>query len=242
MSSPSRPDASGAHRRVPTRAGRRDGDHHLRRAERRHPGGRRAARLGRRPPPAAAAPAQSARPHRRRGRAAHRRPSRPGTRASASATPTAAPTRRWTRCASAAVSPDSPATTATTCTRAPTRSRRLSAEEPGTYFLTDFLVVGFDRIVWRVAGPGPVSRAAGRLLRHYPRVVWLAGRRTPDMERAAVRAAARLGLPLEIRDVGSSRLGRRPWKPSVEWPVVVGSEASDPTTTGHSAGVPAGAA
>jgi hypothetical protein len=31
-------------------------------------------------------------------------------------------------------------------------------------------------------------------------VVWLAGRRTPDLERAAQRAADRLGLPLEIVD------------------------------------------
>jgi hypothetical protein len=35
-------------------------------------------------------------------------------------------------------------------------------------------------------------------------VVWLAGRRTTDLERAAQRAAERLGLPLEIRDLSGS--------------------------------------
>ncbi|MCX6433501.1 MAG: DUF1638 domain-containing protein [Actinobacteria bacterium] len=60
----------------------------------------------------------------------------------------------------------------------------LSAAEPGTYFLTDFLAAGFERLVWRELG----------LDRHT--------RRTADLERAAARAAERLGLPLQIRDVG----------------------------------------
>ena len=38
-------------------------------------------------------------------------------------------------------------------------------EEPGTYFLTDFLARTFEHTVWRRARPGSVSRAARRLLR-----------------------------------------------------------------------------
>lgn len=72
--------------------------------------------------------------------------------------------------------------------------------EPGTYVLTDFLVLSFDRVVWRELGLDRYPELRDDYFRHYSRVVWLAGRRTPDMERAAERAAGRLGLPLEIVD------------------------------------------
>ena len=72
--------------------------------------------------------------------------------------------------------------------------------EPGTYVLTDFLVLSFDRVVWRELGLDRYSELRDDYFRHYSRVVWLAGRRTPDMERAAERAAERLGLPLEVVD------------------------------------------
>jgi hypothetical protein len=84
----------------------------------------------------------------------------------------------------------------------------LSAEEPGTYFLTDFLVVGFDRIIWRSMGLDRHPELLDDYFHHYTRVVWLAGRRTPDMERAAQRAAERLGLPLVTRDLADSPLER----------------------------------
>lgn len=72
--------------------------------------------------------------------------------------------------------------------------------EPGTYVLTDFLVLSFDRVVWRELGLDRYPALRDDYFRHYSRVVWLAGRRTPDMERAAERAAERLGLPLEVVD------------------------------------------
>ena len=72
--------------------------------------------------------------------------------------------------------------------------------EPGTYVLTDFLVLSFDRVVWRELGLDRYPELRDDYFRHYSRVVWLAGRRTPDMERAAERAAERLGLPLEVVD------------------------------------------
>jgi hypothetical protein len=78
--------------------------------------------------------------------------------------------------------------------------------EPGTYVLTDFLALSFDRVVWRELGLDRYPELRDDYFRHYSRVVWLAGRRTPDMERAAERAAERLGLPLEIFDA-PGRLG-----------------------------------
>jgi hypothetical protein len=78
--------------------------------------------------------------------------------------------------------------------------------EPGTYVLTDFLVLTFDRVVWRELGLDRYPDLRDDYFRHYTRVVWLAGRRTPDLERAAQRAADRLGLPLEIIDA-PGRLG-----------------------------------
>ena len=85
---------------------------------------------------------------------------------------------------------------------------RLSAEEPGTYFLTDFLVVGFERLVWRELGLDRYPELRADYFGNYQRVVWLAQRRTPDLQRAAQRAADRLGLPLVVHDVGGSGVTR----------------------------------
>ena len=80
------------------------------------------------------------------------------------------------------------------------------ADQPGTYVLTDFLVLSFDRVIWRELGLDRHPELRDDYFRNYTRVVWLAGRRTPDLERAAQRAADRLGLPLEIVDA-PGRLG-----------------------------------
>jgi hypothetical protein len=83
----------------------------------------------------------------------------------------------------------------------------LSAQEPGTYFLTDFLAAGFERLVWRELGLDRYPELRDDYFRHYTRVVWLATRRTPDLEGAAQRAADRLGLPLAIRSVANPESG-----------------------------------
>ena len=78
-------------------------------------------------------------------------------------------------------------------------------EQPGTYFLTDFLARTFEHTVVRELGLDRHPELRDAYFGAYTRVVWLAQRRTP----AAERAAARIGLPLEVREVGDGALEAR---------------------------------
>ncbi|MGH2859236.1 MAG: DUF1638 domain-containing protein, partial [Solirubrobacteraceae bacterium] len=81
-------------------------------------------------------------------------------------------------------------------------------EEPGTYFLTDFLARTFEHTVWRELGLDRWPELRDDYFGHYTRVVWLAQRPTPATRRCAERAAARLGLPLQTINVGNEGLER----------------------------------
>ena len=80
--------------------------------------------------------------------------------------------------------------------------------EPGTYYLTDFLVRAFDRVVWRGLGLDEHPELRDDYFRHYTRVVWLAQNETPELRKQAEHAGGLLGLPLEVRAVGDSGLER----------------------------------
>jgi hypothetical protein len=82
-------------------------------------------------------------------------------------------------------------------------------EEPGTYLLTDFLARTFEHTVMRELGLDRHPELRDAYFGHYTRVLWLAQHPTPATRAAAERAAAHLGLPLEVREVGDDALERQ---------------------------------
>ena len=85
----------------------------------------------------------------------------------------------------------------------------IMAKEPGTFFLTDFLVNQFDALVIQELGLDRHPELRDDYFGNYSRVVYLAQRENEALEEKAWKAARVLGLPLEIRHVGYGGLESR---------------------------------
>jgi hypothetical protein len=75
-------------------------------------------------------------------------------------------------------------------------------QEPGTFYLTDFLTRHFDRLVWHGLGLDRWPQLRDDYFGNYKRLVYLSQVQTPDLLARARAAASRLGLDFEHRAVG----------------------------------------
>jgi hypothetical protein len=82
-------------------------------------------------------------------------------------------------------------------------------EQPGTFFLTDFLLRGFDGLIWKGLGLDAHPELRDDYFAHYTRLIYLAQQDDPVLIDRARRVAERLNLPLEIRHTGYGELETR---------------------------------
>ena len=85
----------------------------------------------------------------------------------------------------------------------------LMEEEPGTFFLTDFLVRGFHGLVVRGLGLDRFPELKADYFGNYRRVVYLVQVPDPALTARAEKIAAYLELPLEVRETGFGGLEER---------------------------------
>ena len=85
---------------------------------------------------------------------------------------------------------------------------QLTDAEPGTFYLTDFLLRHFDRLVTRGLGLDRHPQLATEYFRHYRRLVYLAQTKNEVALERARTIAAQMGLSFEYRFTGYGDLGR----------------------------------
>ncbi len=85
----------------------------------------------------------------------------------------------------------------------------LAAAEPGTFYLTDFLLKNFERLVVRPLGLDRHPQLKDEYFRNYRRLVYLAQAQKPGRIERAREIAAYLGLSFEYRFTGYGELGTR---------------------------------
>ncbi len=83
---------------------------------------------------------------------------------------------------------------------------RLQDHELGTFYLTDFLVRHFDRLVWEGLGLDRHPELLPMYFGNYTRLVYLAQTDDPSLVAAARAASRRLGLDLTVERTGYGEL------------------------------------
>ena len=84
---------------------------------------------------------------------------------------------------------------------------KLSDEEPGSFYLTDYLVRHFDRLIWQGLGLDRHPELRDAYFGNYRRLVYLAQIDDPKLLAKAEVAAERLGLAFLHRRTGYGELG-----------------------------------
>lgn len=85
----------------------------------------------------------------------------------------------------------------------------LMEEEPGTFFLTDFLVRGFRGTILKGLGLDRFPQLRDEYFRNYKRIIYLTQNGNETLITQAKAAADYLGLPLEIKHTGYGLLEER---------------------------------
>lgn len=85
----------------------------------------------------------------------------------------------------------------------------LAEAEPGTFYLTDFLLKNFERLVVRALGLDRHPQLKAEYFRNYRRVVYLAQALKPGAIERGREIAQYLGLSFEHRFTGYGELGTR---------------------------------
>lgn len=86
---------------------------------------------------------------------------------------------------------------------------QLADAEPGTFYLTDFLLKNFERLVIRALGIDRHPELKDEYFRNYRRLVYLAQALKPGSLERARQIAAELGLSFEYRYSGYGELATR---------------------------------
>lgn len=84
----------------------------------------------------------------------------------------------------------------------PDTFRQMMAEEPGSFFLTDFLARHFDKLVFRGLGLDRYPKLRDTYFGKYKKIVYLAQTEDAELKRRAEAAAASIGLAFETRFTG----------------------------------------
>lgn len=86
---------------------------------------------------------------------------------------------------------------------------QLAEAEPGTFYLTDFLLRHFERLVVVALGLDRHPELVGEYFRNYRKLIYLSQAPRPEAIEAARRIAERFGFAFEHRFTGYGELGTR---------------------------------